>query len=574
MTTQQVTISIENLAPENGTFITPVWFGFHDGTFDTYDRGRPVSPGLESVAEDGDTSLISTEFDLAGFGTVQGTIPGGAGIPGVIDPGETTTFTVELDLDDPQSAFFNYASMIVPSNDFFIANGNERAFQIVDEEGNFLGTDFVVLGENILDAGTEVNDEIPANTAFFGQQTPDTGVDENGVVEIAEGFIPGGNILSSDDFFNADFTAEGYEVARIRVFIEDEVAEPTVLSSVLTGDQEVAGGADDSVLGFSSFSLNEAGDALEYELTFSGLDFGALLGTDPLTPDTGDDVTRIHIHDGDRGENGPVAFGLFDLVAPEADGQDADDLTVVDNGDGSVTLSGIWEETDPALIALSEFVDEIQDAEFGEDIGLYWNVHTNEFPGGAIRGQLQGGDLSGEDEIVGGEESDSIGGGAGDDLVAGGLGDDLISGSIGDDILRGDANVRSSDEAGGNDTLLGGAGNDRIGGKAGDDELFGQAGNDRLFGDQGDDLLNGGLGNDQLFGGEGGDQFVLAAGNDRDSIRDFEVGIDTIVLDGLTVDQLELEQQANGVRVTLIETDEVLAVVRDLEVDDLSDSFI
>jgi hypothetical protein len=38
---------------------------------------------------------------------------------------------------------------------------------------------------------------------------------------------------------------------------------------------------------------------------------------------------------------------------------------VVENEDGSVTLSGIWEETDPALIPLSTFVDEIRDAEPG-----------------------------------------------------------------------------------------------------------------------------------------------------------------------------------------------------------------
>ncbi|NJK36327.1 MAG: CHRD domain-containing protein [Oscillatoriales cyanobacterium RM2_1_1] len=222
---------------------------------------------------------------------------------------------------------------------------------------------------------------------------------------------------------------------------------------------------------------------------------------------------------------------------------------------------------------LSEFVDEIQDAEFGDDIGLYWNIHTEEFPGGAIRGQLQAGDLSGADEIVGGDDNDSIGGGAGNDTVAGGSGDDLISGSIGNDLLRGDENLRSSSPDGGNDTLLGGAGNDRIGGKGGNDLLYGEAGNDRLFGDEGDDILDGGLGNDQLFGGAGADQFVLAAGNGRDSIRDFEVGIDFLKLDSLTVTQLELTQQSNGVRIEFIETNEVLAIIQNVQVDDLTNSF-
>ena len=394
MTTQTVTVSIENLSPDNGAFLTPLWFGFHDGTFDTYDRGRPVSPGLESLAEDGATELISQEFDLAGFGTGQGTILGLDDTPGPIDPGEVATFTVELDPNDPGSRFFNYASMVIPSNDFFIANGNERAHAIYDEDGTFLGADFIVLGSQVLDAGSEVNDEIPENTAFFGQMAPNTGVDENGVVQLAEGFLPNGPILSDPMFNNADFTAADFQVARIRVFLDDRVEEPAPvpLNAILSGSQELPLFNGTAATGVSSLTLNEAGDALSYRLTLSGLDFGALLGTDPTTPDPGDDVTRIHIHSGARGENGPVAFGLFDLVAPEAGGQDADDLTVTENADGSVTLAGIWEETDPALIPLSQFIDDIRSAEPGADLDLYWNVHTQQFPGGEIRGQLQQGE--------------------------------------------------------------------------------------------------------------------------------------------------------------------------------------
>ncbi len=214
----KLTIEIENLAPTNGALLTPVWFGIHNGTFDTYDRGRPVSPGLESIAEDGAVDIISREFNLAGFGTVQGAVLGLAGAPGPIDAGETGTFSVTVDGSALTSRYFSYASMIIPSNDFFISNGNERAHEIFDAQGNFLGADFTILGSQVLDAGSEVNDEVPANTAFFGQQTPDTGVTENGVVQLATGFIPGGPILSTPQFANADFTAPGYQIARFRIF--------------------------------------------------------------------------------------------------------------------------------------------------------------------------------------------------------------------------------------------------------------------------------------------------------------------------------------------------------------------
>jgi hypothetical protein len=214
----QLTIEIENLAPANATLLTPVWFGIHNGTFDTYDRGRPVSSGLERLAEDGTVDEINREFKLAGFGTVQGAVLGLAGAPGPIDPGETGTFSVTLDGSDATSRYFSYASMIIPSNDFFISNGNERAHQIFDDQGNFLGADFTILGGQVLDAGSEVNDEVPANTAFFGQQTPNTGVTENGVVRLATGFIPGGPILSTPEFANADFTALDYQIVRFRIF--------------------------------------------------------------------------------------------------------------------------------------------------------------------------------------------------------------------------------------------------------------------------------------------------------------------------------------------------------------------
>ncbi|MDB9526475.1 spondin domain-containing protein [Oscillatoria sp. CS-180] len=233
----QLTITVENLAPENGTSLTPFWFGIHDGGFDTYDRGRPASAGLESVAEDGATVEISREFDLSGFGTIQGTIGDAP-----IGPGESIEFEVTVDTDDPTSRYFNYASMILPSNDFFIANGNELAHEIFDEDGNFLGADFVVSGTAVLDAGTEVNDELPESTAFFGQSAPDTGTTENGVIQSAEGFIEDGRILSEPRFAAADFTQPDYEVVRITVAeSEPDPLEPLAELIDLTGfDGEVS----------------------------------------------------------------------------------------------------------------------------------------------------------------------------------------------------------------------------------------------------------------------------------------------------------------------------------------------
>ena len=213
--TTTLRVRVENLAPQNGTFITPVWVGFHTGMFDIYDLGAAASSALERIAEDGDTLPLSSDFSASGFGSSQGVVSNGMPMA----PGEVALMNFVLDNNNPSARYFSYASMVVPSNDAFIANGNPMAHEIFDAGGNFIGADFIVLGSSVLDAGTEVNDEVPMNTAFFGQTTPDTGDDENGVVHAHPGFMPpgSGGILDDPMFAGADFTAPGYQIARISI---------------------------------------------------------------------------------------------------------------------------------------------------------------------------------------------------------------------------------------------------------------------------------------------------------------------------------------------------------------------
>jgi Ca2+-binding RTX toxin-like protein len=91
--------------------------------------------------------------------------------------------------------------------------------------------------------------------------------------------------------------------------------------------------------------------------------------------------------------------------------------------------------------------------------------------------------------------------------------------------------------------------------------LFGQNGKDDLEGGNGNDVLDGGNGRDELrgggdtgtfsnatalsfvagdvlTGGKGPDTFVYEFGDGVDQITDFKVGADTLVLEGITLDQL------------------------------------
>ena len=58
--------------------------------------------------------------------------------------------------------------MIIPSNDAFIGNDNPTAYSLFDGMGNFSGPLIVeILGSNIYDAGTEVNN--PSGGAAFSE---------------------------------------------------------------------------------------------------------------------------------------------------------------------------------------------------------------------------------------------------------------------------------------------------------------------------------------------------------------------------------------------------------------------
>ncbi len=225
-------VTVENLAPINGGFLTPAWVGFHDGSFDLYNRNESLADftGLESLVEDGSTAQLTDAFAAANPDGVQATLLSDG--PPPLEPGELTSFL--LDVDPSTNQYFSYASMVIPSNDAFIANGNPFAHEIFDDAGNFLGADFIVLGNEVLDGGTEVNDELPFSTAFLGQAAPNTGTDENGVVTEHPGLTVG-NILGTTDssalnglplnFTGADFTAPDYQVARFRVELVEDVVE-------------------------------------------------------------------------------------------------------------------------------------------------------------------------------------------------------------------------------------------------------------------------------------------------------------------------------------------------------------
>jgi peroxidase len=134
-----------------------------------------------------------------------------------------------------------------------------------------------------------------------------------------------------------------------------------------------------------------------------------------------------------------------------------------------------------------------------------------------------------------------IGGTNDHDKLKGTDGHDLIIGFKGKDHLYGKE---------GDDDLYGGKGNDKLWGQDGDDVLNGEEGNDVLKGGKGADLLIGGNGRDVLEGGWGSDVFVFDFDGKLDKVRDFEDGKDLIGLNGISYDDLYVQEKFGGVLIS------------------------
>ena len=185
---QQIQVTVENLqSPDTGSgggfYLTPVFVAAHDGNFDLFDPGSAASASLEALAEDGITSGVVSDFNTftgnGGSGQQQVFLnPAGFGGAPVFDPGQSETRQFSLNASD---RYLSYATMIIPSNDSFFANGDPLAVELLDASGVFTGDRVLEFSlENLWDAGTEVNNTEGAAFSANGG----TGTTENGVVTL------------------------------------------------------------------------------------------------------------------------------------------------------------------------------------------------------------------------------------------------------------------------------------------------------------------------------------------------------------------------------------------------------
>ncbi|WP_309089110.1 tandem-95 repeat protein [Phenylobacterium sp.] len=189
---------------------------------------------------------------------------------------------------------------------------------------------------------------------------------------------------------------------------------------------------------------------------------------------------------------------------------------------GTVTIVDVDGRKYLSYTASADSFDKLADGNFTPDLITYTVSDGAISVQGTINMSVRG--VKDGVSIVGGNGGDVI---QGQTDASGRQRDETIEGLNGNDTLDG---------RGGADRVIGGNGEDRLLGGDGWDELLGDRGNDSLDGGAGLDWLDGGLGDDLLLGGSEADTFYFGKANGRDTIGDFQLGIDLLKLeDGTTI---------------------------------------
>lgn len=280
-------------------------------------------------------------------------------------------------------------------------------------------------------------------------------------------------------------------------------------TAALSSANEV-GGTTSTATAAADLTLNFAHTHIDLRLTANGLNFHSDTITGPNS-----DVTGFHFHDANAGVNGPIVHDILTDPQTSILGSFPFDVVLA----SWATASGLTPTLANHMLAN----------------GLYLNIHTGQFPGGAIRGQVTFGsteldridvsqrnigDMATAFDIM----TDGLGvttlttftnGVAGNLQIAGAAkasftaANFVLQSAVVADAFTGTTNADYLFGAGGNDILTGGGGDDRLYGEADKDTLYGGAGLDRLTGGAGDDIMDGGAAVDTYIGGLGNDAYYV-----------------------------------------------------------------
>lgn len=194
-TAETVQIRVERVVGgANRPALSPMWFGFHDGSFDFFDSGQVATEEVKAIAELGDADPLRAFFVGNGADAVVGDTP--------LTP-DNPWAEATIDLDPAAHRHVRFAAMVLPSNDSFYGNDDPRQFEVFDSQGRFVPQDIWLTKRDWWDAGSEFNDKSPTGGgAYIMGSNPAEGLDSRGTITpFAELTFYNGAILPSGEVF-------------------------------------------------------------------------------------------------------------------------------------------------------------------------------------------------------------------------------------------------------------------------------------------------------------------------------------------------------------------------------------
>ncbi|MEW4459329.1 calcium-binding protein [Roseibium algicola] len=443
-----------------------------------------------------------------------------------------------------------------PDTDYSITNNGDGSYTLTDNGGNGDGVDIISNIERLVFSnvtqdfwelvptnfvygtpgddkplnGTPAFDDIQGYAGdddIFGYSGEDwiTGGQGNDYIDAGSGTTDDDNFLWDTIAYDREVDEGGFQGVTVNLalqtatdtfgntdtLIEFERVMATNFADSITGSDADEGfdphGGDDFIDGGAGY------DQLMYHLSYTlGGTGGIIVTFDDSTANTGDGTAIDPFGDTDT-------FTNIEGIRGTANADQ------VYGGQGHQTLRGY----DGADIFDGgggyDRADYSQDSAYGGTAGIHVDLENTDASGfGLVIDGFGSQDrlwnvewirgTGSADEMWGDANANEFEGRAGDDELHGRAGDDLLFGGLGNDALHGDDGL------------------DTLEGDNGDDVLMGGADDDHLDGGSGEDTLNGGTGNDFMVGGLDADRFHFSAGSGNDTIGDFELGVDGLVLEG------------------------------------------
>lgn len=263
-------------------------------------------------------------------------------------------------------------------------------------------------------------------------------------------------------------------------------------------------------------------------------------------PDVEATLTQIDLANSNLPSDEVLEFVLnpFETLYLELDGTDSFDFLVQEPTFGADLVGTAGDDlliADFGSSSVSGGQGDDTVSYFGLDSGVYVSLAAN-----LASDDTDTQDLDSIENIIGSEQRDNLIGSVNGSNLYGLSGNDVIRSTGGNnnyiDGGAGDDFIESLNQ--GSATIEGGSGDDMILSHDAAINANGGPGDDKIFGGSQDDVLIGGSGNDTLKGWGGADEFIFSDNSGSDKILDFEVGLDSLIYQGKTLDQLN-DQDVN-----------------------------